>query len=71
MSKLDVAHPVTVEILASWRATKLCAKLNFSSVTFEGEAVEVIKVVNNDKDCWAWYGQVIEDVKRVLQSRSR
>ncbi|XP_042958198.1 uncharacterized protein LOC122293794 [Carya illinoinensis] len=53
------------------RAMKLCAKLNFENVIFEGDALAVVKAINGERESWEWYGQLVEDMKGVLKNRKR
>lgn len=54
------------ETTTLWRALCLCAKLNIQKVVFGGDALGVIKIVNNKEECWEWHQQVIEDIKMII-----
>ncbi|XP_042942660.1 uncharacterized protein LOC122276827 [Carya illinoinensis] len=68
--KKYVRDPLVVEMQALWRAMKLCAELNMTRVIFEGDALNVIRAVNNPDSSWEWHGQLVEDIKEVLKNRN-
>lgn len=68
-SKEGHYSPVATEILALWRAMRLCADLHMENVIFEGDALMVVKAVNSEMESWEWFGQMVEDVKGVLKNR--
>ncbi|KAF5468578.1 hypothetical protein F2P56_012721 [Juglans regia] len=69
-SDASLCNLVVVELQALWRALKLCAELQWNKVIFEGDAVGIIHVVNRKDCCWEWHGQVVDDIKLILQNRS-
>lgn len=70
MSKMKVNHPILAEMNALWRAMEFCIELNFSNVVFDGDALAVIEAVNSRNEVWIWYGQLIEDLRRVFKRRT-
>ncbi|XP_042962682.1 uncharacterized protein LOC122296954 [Carya illinoinensis] len=65
----NVRDPLVAELQALRQAMKLCADLNITDVIFEGDALKVVKAVNNPESSWEWHGQVVEDIKKVLRNR--
>ncbi|XP_041009471.1 probable inactive receptor kinase At5g53320 [Juglans microcarpa x Juglans regia] len=61
------AKAVIVEAIALIRTIEVCREMGFNKVVFEGDALIVINAVKEDVACWAWYGQVVEDVKSSLK----
>ncbi|KAF5476878.1 hypothetical protein F2P56_003569 [Juglans regia] len=64
-----VGSPAVAELQALWRALKLCAELQWNKIIFEGDAMGIIDTVNRQNCCWEWHGQVVEDIKLILQNR--
>lgn len=48
---------------------ELCDDLGFSNVTFKGHAKSVIQATNSVDENWLWYGQLIEDTRRMQLRR--
>ncbi|XP_040994257.1 uncharacterized protein LOC121240790 [Juglans microcarpa x Juglans regia] len=48
------------------RAMELCQDLAFTLVEFEGDAKAVVDVVKSNVDENSWLGQVIEDIKQMM-----
>ncbi|XP_042974665.1 uncharacterized protein LOC122306301 [Carya illinoinensis] len=68
--KRNVRDPLVAELQALRQAMKLCADLNITEVIFEGDALKVVRAVNNLESSWEWHGQVVEDIKKVLRNRT-
>ncbi|XP_042958163.1 uncharacterized protein LOC122293740 [Carya illinoinensis] len=68
--KRNVQDPLVAELQALRQAMKLCANLNITEVIFEGDALKVVRAVNNPESSWEWYGQVVKDIKEVLRNRT-
>ncbi|XP_035547368.1 uncharacterized protein LOC118348906 [Juglans regia] len=68
-SDVGFCSPAVAELQALWRALKLCAELQWNKVIFEGDAMGIIDAVNRQNCCWEWHGQVVEDIKLILQNR--
>ncbi|KAF5447381.1 hypothetical protein F2P56_032936 [Juglans regia] len=68
--KRIVTSPLVAEFQALWRAMQLCADLNLLKVVFEGDALSVIKAVNDTEASWEWHGQLVEDIKGNSKNRS-
>ncbi|KAF5477506.1 hypothetical protein F2P56_004140 [Juglans regia] len=64
-----LCNPVVAELQALWRALKLCAELQWNKVIFKGDALGIIQAVNRKECCWEWHGQVVDDIKLILQNR--
>ncbi|XP_042939565.1 uncharacterized protein LOC122274608 [Carya illinoinensis] len=67
--KQNVCNPLVAELQALWCALRICADLNLTEVVFEGDALNIVKVVNNSESNWEWHGQLVEDVKDILRNR--
>ncbi|XP_042976308.1 uncharacterized protein LOC122307474 [Carya illinoinensis] len=64
-----VQNPLVAEALALRRAAILSVEMSFSSVILEGDSQLIVNAVNSDKEIWAEYGNIIEDVRKVLLER--
>ncbi|XP_041026926.1 uncharacterized protein LOC121267121 [Juglans microcarpa x Juglans regia] len=61
------AKAVVAEAIALRRTIEICIEMCFNRVVFEGDALIIINDVKDNVECWTWYGQVVEDVKRSLE----
>jgi hypothetical protein len=43
------------------RRVELCCELEFQQVTFEGDSLIIVFVLNRKDPCWSSYGHIIED----------
>lgn len=57
---------MVADCMALLRAMKLCAKLGYDRVVFEGDAQIVVTAANALKENPAWYGTLIKDTKALL-----
>ncbi|XP_042972836.1 uncharacterized protein LOC122304642 [Carya illinoinensis] len=67
--KQNVCSSLVAELQALWCALRICAGLNLTEVVFEGDALNIVKAVNNPETNWEWHGQLVEDVKDILKNR--
>lgn len=49
---------------------KFCIELGFERVNFEGDAQVLINAIKGEEVCWAWYRNLIEDVRQILKNIS-
>lgn len=49
---------------------KFCIELGFERVNFESDAQVLINAIKGEEVCWAWYGNLIEDVRQILKNIS-
>ncbi|KAF5450327.1 hypothetical protein F2P56_030688 [Juglans regia] len=70
MPRSNIPSPGMAEVNALWRALQLSAELGIEHATFEGDALEIIRGVNNKDENWEWNGQKVEDIKTILANRS-
>ncbi|XP_040988914.1 uncharacterized protein LOC121236529 [Juglans microcarpa x Juglans regia] len=66
-----VMSATQVEATALWKAMKMCDELQMGEVEFEGDALCIVKAVNNKDENWEWGGQTIEDIQGLLHNRSQ
>jgi ribonuclease HI len=60
-------EPVVAETLAALFAILWCQEQNYHDVILEGDALQVVNAVNNDRQCSSYYGHLVEDVKLGLR----
>jgi ribonuclease HI len=60
-------EPVVAETLTALFAILWCQEQNYHAVIFEGDALQVVNAVNNDRQCSSYYGHLVEDVKLGLR----
>jgi hypothetical protein len=60
-------EPMVAETLAALSAILWCQEQSFQDVIFEGDALQVVKEVNSDRQCSTYYGHLVEDVKFGLR----
>ncbi|KAF5478200.1 hypothetical protein F2P56_004782 [Juglans regia] len=61
------AKAVVVEALAMRRIIGIYIEMGFRRVVFEGDALVIINAVKGEAECWTWYSQIVEDVKKSLR----
>ncbi|XP_041026997.1 uncharacterized protein LOC121267211 [Juglans microcarpa x Juglans regia] len=59
-----------VEVVALWKTMKLCEDLQVGEAELEGDASCIVKAVNSKDESWEWGGQIIEDIRGLLNNRS-
>lgn len=64
------SQPIIFEFQALLRAMEFCVKLDFERVKFKCDALILINTIKREEACWAWYGNLIEDVQQILKNRS-
>ncbi|KAF5456943.1 hypothetical protein F2P56_021090 [Juglans regia] len=69
MPKFYVGSAKLAEIHALWRYVAFCSEVGLDAVTFEGDALSVIREGQHLEENLAWHGQMIEDIKQVLSER--
>lgn len=69
MPKKLINDPVMAEIVALDRAMELSLEIGLEHVIFEGDALAVIKDVQNIEECQFWQGQIIEEITASFQGR--
>jgi hypothetical protein len=60
-----------VEAFAALRAINFCRELGFYRVILEGDALQVMQVLNKDGKIWYRYGHCIEKARRALTCLQR
>lgn len=46
---------------------ELCLELGFQRAQLEGDAQVLINAINGEEDFWTWYGELVDDARRVLK----
>lgn len=49
---------------------ELCSELSMERLLLDGDAMVLIKVINSEVHCWAWYDNLVEDANHVLKNRA-
>jgi ribonuclease HI len=62
------AEPVVAETLAALQALMFCTEQGFQNVLLEGDALQVVNMINSDKPCDRGYGHLVEDIREVSRS---
>lgn len=57
------------EAIALWKTMKLCEDLQVGEAELEGDALSIVKAVNRKDESWEWGGQIIEDIRGMLNNR--
>jgi ribonuclease HI len=57
------AEPVVAEILAATQALNLCNEKGYQRVIMEGDALQVIDMINSVEPCNSGYGHLVEDIR--------
>ncbi|XP_042950227.1 uncharacterized protein LOC122282332 [Carya illinoinensis] len=70
MPRTNIYSPIVVELQELWRAVNVCTELRFINVEFECDALTIVNAVNNIDENWAWYGQLIEDLRSMFSGVS-
>ncbi|XP_059428517.1 uncharacterized protein LOC132162279 [Corylus avellana] len=65
-SKPILTDPGTAEALAAWSAANVARRLNLRQVILEGDALEVVSVLNMEGGWLGNYGQILQDAKNLL-----
>ncbi|KAF5445203.1 hypothetical protein F2P56_034270 [Juglans regia] len=65
----SVMTATQAEATALWKAMKMCDELQMGEVELEGDALCIVKAVNNREENWEWGGQTIEDIRGLLHNR--
>jgi ribonuclease HI len=56
-------EPVVAETLAALQALNLCTERGYQSVIMEGDALQVINLINSVEPCNSGYGHLVEDIR--------
>ncbi|KAF5441798.1 hypothetical protein F2P56_036997 [Juglans regia] len=65
----NISNPSVAEAVGLRRAALLCAELGFSNVILEGDSKVVVNATISGEEIEAEYGNIIEDVRRVINGR--
>lgn len=65
-SKEHISDPNTAEVVAAWKAVDLARRLDCHSFVLEGDTLAIVQALRKDGSCWSVYGQIVNDVKRLL-----
>ncbi|XP_040988958.1 uncharacterized protein LOC121236576 [Juglans microcarpa x Juglans regia] len=57
------------EAVALWKTMKLCDDLQVGEAELEGDALCIVKAVNSKDESWEWGGQIIKDIRGMLNNR--
>ncbi|XP_042992296.1 uncharacterized protein LOC122318762 [Carya illinoinensis] len=66
-----VTDGAIAESFALRKAMEVCRDLNFNNILFEGDAQNIVNVVNVETKDMTRYGSVIEDVNSLLKGREK
>lgn len=64
------SQPILAECMALWHTMEFCEELGIFNVHLEGDARHIVDAIIVEKECRAWYGGIVEDVKAVLQQKT-
>lgn len=64
-------HSIVAEFQALWITIEFCEELGIEDAHFEGDAQILIQAINNDENCWSWYGHLVESAKQIFKRRTR
>ncbi|GLT61043.1 hypothetical protein SLA2020_337780 [Shorea laevis] len=62
-----LTEPVVAEAIAALQAAEFSRDLGLPSIILEGDSLQVVKAVAATSPNWSRHGQIIEDIKIVLQ----
>ncbi|KAG2667500.1 hypothetical protein I3760_15G118100 [Carya illinoinensis] len=51
-------------------SVEVCTKLRFLNFEFEGDALTIVNDVNNRDENWAWYGQIVDNLRSIFSGVS-
>ncbi|XP_042952278.1 uncharacterized protein LOC122289367 [Carya illinoinensis] len=71
MPRAPVSDPSVAEANALWRVVVLCKEIGITNAVFEDDARNIISEVQQTDQNFAWYGQIIEDIKLIYNTRQR
>ena len=57
------AEPVVAETMAALQALNLCMRQGYQRAILEGDALQVVNMINMEKPCNMGYGHLIEDIR--------
>ncbi|XP_059458269.1 uncharacterized protein LOC132187853 [Corylus avellana] len=66
-SKEFVQDPTMAEAIGAWEAVKLAQRLELRQALFEGDSLEVVRMMQREDGCWTTYGQIVNDAQERLQ----
>lgn len=58
-----ITDPTVAKAMAAWKAVAFGSDLGFQRVNLEGNALEIVNVLQHASSFWSRYGQLIEDVR--------
>jgi ribonuclease HI len=61
-----ITSPSDAEAVGAWAAVQLAKRMGLRRVILEGDALEIIQGLTRDGDCWAPYGQILNEIKSEL-----
>jgi ribonuclease HI len=59
---------VVAETLAALQALIFYTKQGYQNALLEGDALQVVNMINSDKPCNSGYGHLVEDIREVSRS---
>jgi ribonuclease HI len=65
-TKNSINSPAVAETVGAWAAVELATRMGFQRVIFEGDALEIIQVLNREGESWAINGQMLNEIKSAL-----
>jgi hypothetical protein len=51
--KEHISDPTMAEAVVAWRAVNLARRLDLQSIMLEGDALEIVQALQEDKGCWS------------------
>jgi hypothetical protein len=66
-SKEFISDPAMAEAVAAWRTVELACSLDLESIMLEGDSLEVVQALKKNGSCWSSYGQVVNEMKMLLE----
>ncbi|XP_059440462.1 uncharacterized protein LOC132172916 [Corylus avellana] len=61
-------EPAAAEAVAALKAVEFCREVGVHETILEGDSLLVVNAIKNQNQCWLRYGQIITDIKWVLES---
>ncbi|XP_059461945.1 uncharacterized protein LOC132190935 [Corylus avellana] len=65
-TKRSITNAPTVEAIGAWLAVDYAQRMGYQNVVFEGDALEIVRALNKEEDCWTTYGQIVNTAKEEI-----
>ncbi|XP_059450890.1 uncharacterized protein LOC132181669 [Corylus avellana] len=65
-TKCSITHAPPAEAIGAWTAVNYARRMDYQNVVFEGDAMEIVRALNNEGNCWTTYGQIVNAAKAEI-----